>query len=139
VERRFRISTRPNELPGVLDQVEEFCRAGGFPMETVSDVRLLAEEVLTNIVKYAHDGGGEHVVDLKLSAASRSVRMEFRDEGTPFNPLETAAPDLDARLEPRAIGGLGVHLVRALADDASYSREGKVNVLILIKHAGSTI
>ena len=135
----LRISNRPNELPGALDQVEEFCRVQGFATETVSDVRLVAEEVLTNIVKYAHDGDREHAVELRLTAASQSVRMEFRDEGAPFNPLEVPAPDLNGQPEQRAIGGLGVHLVRALVDEASYSREGMVNVLVLIKHAGSTV
>ena len=139
MERNFQISNRTNDLSGVLGEVEEFCRVHGVANETASDVRLVAEEVLTNIVKYAHDGDVEHAAELRLSASSQSVRMEFRDEGMPFNPLELPAPDLHAVPGQPPIGGLGVHLVRALVDDATYSREGKVNVLILIKHAGSTV
>jgi serine/threonine-protein kinase RsbW len=139
VERNFRISNRTNDLSGVLEQVEEFCRVNGVADETAADVRLVAEEVLTNIVKYAHDRDVEHAAELRLSASSQSVRMEFRDEGLPFNPLELPAPDLHAGAGQPPIGGLGVHLVRALVDDASYSREGSVNVLILIKHAESTV
>ena len=139
MEQNFRIANRPNEVPGVLNGVDEFCRSHGFAKETAADLRLVAEEVLTNIVQYAHDTDGAHAVELRLSSSSQSVRMEFRDEGTPFNPLDLPAPDLTAAPEDRAIGGLGVHLVRSLVDGASYSREGLVNVLVLIKHVGSAV
>jgi anti-sigma regulatory factor (Ser/Thr protein kinase) len=65
--------------------------------------------------------------------------LEFRDGGTPFNPLAAPLPDLTSRPEEREIGGLGVLLVKALVDDATYVREGSVNILILIKHVGSTV
>jgi anti-sigma regulatory factor (Ser/Thr protein kinase) len=39
------------------------------------------------------------------------VRLEFRDAGAPFNPLDTPLPDLTSPPEKRGIGGLGVHLV----------------------------
>jgi anti-sigma regulatory factor (Ser/Thr protein kinase) len=139
LERNFHVSNRTNDLSGVLDEVEDFCRVQGVANETAADVRLVAEEVLTNIVKYAHDRDVQHAAELRLSASPQSVRMEFRDEGLPFNPLELPALDPQAVPGQPPIGGLGVHLVRALVDDASYSREGRVNVLILIKHAGSTV
>jgi anti-sigma regulatory factor (Ser/Thr protein kinase) len=140
LEQIFRIQNHARHVPGLLDGVEEFCRVHGFARETTIDVRLVAEEVLTNVVKYAHEGAEEeHTVELRLSASSESIRMEFRDEGAPFNPLDVPVPDLNTRPEERQIGGLGIHLVRSLVDDASYSREGRVNVLILIKGFGSTV
>jgi serine/threonine-protein kinase RsbW len=139
LEQTFRIANRSNEVPDVLSGVEEFCRIHGFGKETAGDLRLVAEEVLTNIVKYAHDPGVEHAVELRLSASPQSVRMEFRDEGTPFNPLVQPAPELNVGTGTRAIGGLGLHLIRALIDDASYSREETVNVLVLIKRVGSAV
>jgi anti-sigma regulatory factor (Ser/Thr protein kinase) len=140
LEQIFRIPNHVRHVPGLLDAVEEFCRVHGFASENTADVRLVAEEVLTNVVKYAHEGGEEeHTVVLRLSASSESIRMEFRDEGAPFNPLDVPVPDLNTRPGERQIGGLGIHLVRSLVDDASYSREGSVNVLILIKHVGSTV
>jgi serine/threonine-protein kinase RsbW len=57
----------------------------------------------------------------------------------PFNPLDTPLPDLTSPPEKRGIGGLGVHLVKFLIDDASYAREGAVNIMVLIKHVGSTV
>ncbi len=108
-------------------------------METALEVRLVAEEVLTNFVKYAHAVTEERETALRLSASPESIRLEFRDEGTPFNPLDAPVPDLTSRPEERGVGGLGVLLVRALVDDARYIREGRVNILVLIKHIGSTV
>jgi serine/threonine-protein kinase RsbW len=127
------------DLPGALDGVEEFCRGRGLATESALEVRLVAEEVLTNFIKYAHAVTEESVIALRLSASTGSLRLEFRDGGTPFNPLAAALPDLASRPEEREIGGLGVLLVKALVDDATYVREGSVNVLVLIKHVGSTV
>ena len=139
LEQVFRIHNRPRDVTIALNRVEEFCRVHGLATTTVLDVRLVTEEVLTNAVKYAYEGVGDQSVELRLSASSQSVRMEFRDEGAPFNPLDVPAPNPSNRTGEHEIGGLGIHLARSLVDDASYSREGNVNVLVLIKHVGSTV
>lgn len=127
------------DLPGILDGVEDACRAQGLTQEMALDLRLVAEEVLTNIVSYAHARGEERSIELHFSTSAASVRMEFRDDGVPFNLLQAPAPDLEIRPEKRAIGGLGVYLVRSLVDDASYMREGNLNVLVLIRQLESTV
>ena len=139
VEQVFRIRNNFSDLPGALDRVEEFCLGCALATETALEMRLVAEEVLTNFVKYAHAATEEHVIALRLSASTESVRLEFRDQGVPFNPLDAAIPDLTNRPEERGIGGLGVALVKALVDEATYVREGSVNVLVLIKHVGSAV
>ena len=139
MEQIFQIRNNLGDLPGALDGVEGFCRGRGLATETALEVRLVAEEVLTNFVKYAHDATEERVIALRLSASTESVRLEFRDEGVPFNPLDAPLPDLKGQPEERGIGGLGVLLVKGLVDDATYVREGSINVLVLIKHVGSTV
>ena len=139
MEQIFQIRNNLRDLPAALDGVEEFCRGRGVPTETALEVRLVAEEVLTNFVKYAHAVTKERVIALRLSASTGSLRLEFRDGGAPFNPLDAPLPDLRSRPEERGIGGLGVLLVRALVDDATYVRQGNVNILVLIKHVGSTV
>ena len=139
LEQIFRIRNNYRDLPGALDGVEEFCRGRGLEMETTLELRLVAEEVLTNFIKYAHAVNQEGVIALRLSASTESVRLEFRDEGAPFNPLDAPLPDLTSRPEERGTGGLGVLLVKSLVDDATYLREGSVNILVLVKHVGSTV
>ena len=139
MEQILRIRNNPHDLPGALDSVEAFCHDRGLAPETTLEVRLVAEEVLTNFVKYAHGATEEGVIVLGLSGSADSVRLEFRDDGAPFNPLEAPLPDLERQPEKRELGGLGVLLVKALVDDATYAREGSSNVLVLIKHVGSPV
>jgi anti-sigma regulatory factor (Ser/Thr protein kinase) len=134
VEQIFRIRNRPHDLPALLNGLQEFCEARGLTNASALDVRLVAEEVLTNVVKYAHKEIDTSWVELRVLASAESVRLEFRDEGAPFNPLDAPGPDLATRVEERKIGGLGVHLFKTLMDDASYAREGSLNVLVLVKH-----
>ena len=55
---------------------------------------------------------------------------ELTDDAAAFDPLRQApAPDLEASVAARPIGGLGVHLVRRLIDRADYRREAGRNVL----------
>ena len=61
------------------------------------------------------------------------LTMTIADDGVPFDPLGAEAPDVDAPLEEREIGGLGIHLVRNLVDDASYHRRIDRNVMTLVK------
>jgi anti-sigma regulatory factor (Ser/Thr protein kinase) len=139
LKQTFRIRDASREMPDVLNGVETFCRALGLATELALEMRLVAEEVLTNFIKYAHGLTEARAIDLRLSASPESVRLEFRDAGPPFNPLDTPPPDLTGPPERRGIGGLGVHLVKSLTDEASYAREGAVNVLVLIKRVASTV
>jgi len=65
--------------------------------------------------------------------------LELMDDGMPFDPLAQNLPDVDAELEDREVGGLGVFLVRTLSSEVNYHREGDHNVLQLVLNAGRKI
>lgn len=121
-------------IPPVLDRLEAHGRAAGFAEEALLDLRLVAEEILTNIAKYAFPTPDEAAVELRFSVAGASAHLEFRDAGQAFDPLAEPPPDLEAPIEKRGDGGLGLPLVRALVDEARYRREGATNVLVLVRH-----
>ena len=43
-------------------------------------------------------------------------------------------PDVDAPIEERKIGGLGVYFIRSIMDEVHYRREQDRNILTLIKY-----
>ena len=129
VDTRFQVGTR--ELGGGLDALEAALRAEGVRDETVLDLRLVAEEVLTNVAHHAFGDGAQHWIRIRLTLSADRVTLEFTDDGPPFDPLK-AAPRPSAGTE-RPIGGLGIHLVLALVDAAEYARRGPENVLTLSK------
>lgn len=95
------------------------------------------EEILTNIIKYGFDEEGIHPIHVTFRHVSGHIEMEFEDRGREFNPLEIEEPDLDTPIENRQLGGLGIHLVRQMMDEAKYRREGDRNILILRKAKSS--
>jgi len=96
------------------------------------------EEILTNIIKYGFDEEGVHPIHITFRRVEEQIEMEFEDRGREFNPLEIGGPDLDIPLEERKLGGLGIHLVKKMVDEAKYRREGDRNILLLRKDKNST-
>ena len=121
------------EGPAALDRLEASCRRAGLPGPLVLELRLVAEEVVTNVAKYGYAPGTAAAMELLVSTGDDAVSLEFRDEGRPFDPLAQPPPALEAPLEERTVGGLGLTLVRAMVEDARYVREGGTNVLRLAK------
>ena len=64
------------------------------------------------------------------------LRISFVDDGQPFDPLAFRGPDLEEAAEERGIGGLGIHIVRSLVDQARYRREDDRNHLHLVRRIG---
>jgi sigma-B regulation protein RsbU (phosphoserine phosphatase) len=99
----------------------------------VQDLLLVAEEMVSNVDKYAGLPPGA-ALELTLEADSRQLVLELRDRGEAFDPLEQASrAELGADTASASIGGLGVHLITALTDRQSYHREEGWNILRVTK------
>jgi anti-sigma regulatory factor (Ser/Thr protein kinase) len=130
----FRVSTQA--LGAGLSILEDALREARLPDEAVLELRLVAEELLTNVAAYGHEDADEHWVSVELALQGSDVTLRFVDDGRPFDPLGATPPDLTAPVEDRPVGGLGVHLVRSLVDQATYERVAGQNVLTLRKRVG---
>ncbi|OPY45728.1 MAG: serine-protein kinase RsbW [Methanoregulaceae archaeon PtaU1.Bin222] len=133
-------NTRTITVPATLDHLEaltgmvtEHLSAHMIPEKVAFEVDLAVDEACTNVIRYAYDPGGEGDVTVICSIDPHEVRVCIMDQGVPFNPLDVKPPDLTGDVEDRAIGGLGVHLIRTLMDRVSYHyRQGK-NILCMTK------
>ncbi len=123
----------PAEIARLAPLVAEFCARHALAEATAAQLTLVLDEAITNIISYAFDDSGEHEISVRISLAPGALIAELVDDGREFDPLQVAAPDLAAPLAERAVGGLGVHLMRRLMDDIRYRREGARNHLVLAK------
>jgi anti-sigma regulatory factor (Ser/Thr protein kinase) len=98
------------------------------------------EEIATNIVKYGYVGRATGVIQLQCFFADHKLHIAIRDQGHPFDPRTVDDPDLTGDVHARAIGGLGLFLVRELADDITYVHDAESgwNELLVIKHTHET-
>jgi len=133
VELRLEISNSPDEYEPARDRLVELFQSAGLSDETVGELEIILEELLVNVISYAYDEAGTGTIVVSATVSGSSVTLEFRDRGREFNPLERETPDLDADIEDRPIGGLGIFLVTELASSVTYERVGDENVLTVLK------
>ena len=94
---------------------------------------LAFDEILANITGYAYEDSEEHAIEVACRWDGQTLTAEVVDDGRPFDPLSAEAPDLEAGIDDREVGGLGLFLVRQLMDEVGYRREGGRNRLSLAK------
>ena len=102
--------------------------ARGVAPEKIGDAELVVEEILANIVRAAAATAAGVLISVECELLPSDVVLTVRDDGPAFDPLAFPAPDLDAGIADRSIGGLGIPLIRHLASDCRYSRTGQSNV-----------
>ena len=125
------LPARIDSLPRGLALVVECATAAGLLPQRVMEIELAVEEALANICLYAYPNShGEVEVRCTLDE-TRHLVIELIDAGIPFDMLARPAPDFTLDAAQRPIGGLGIPLIRALMDNATYHREGTRNILRL--------
>ena len=130
----LRMEATREELPRIQAALEAFAREEGWPSRLEFQIKLVIEEVVMNILSHGYEEGGEHDILIELASDAEKISIEIVDDGRPYDPLtEAPAPDTEAPLADRPVGGLGVYLVCALMDEASYRREDNLNRLALTK------
>ena len=122
-----------SEIERLSGLVEAFGEAEGLPPDSIFKVNLALDEVVTNIIRYAHDDGRQHPISVRLAVEQDALTAEVEDDGRAFNPLDVPVPDIGASIEDRPIGGLGIHLVRSVMSSVEYRREDGRNVLTMKK------
>jgi serine/threonine-protein kinase RsbW len=100
-------------------------------VETSHNVKVVLDEILTNIISYAYADAGEHSIVTRFSLEQGQLTVQVEDDGRPFNPLNAPEPDTKQLLEERPIGGLGIYLVRKLIDELEYRRQNERNILVM--------
>ncbi len=130
----FSVATRVEELDRINEEVDGLAKREGLSPEFVYPIKLALEEVLMNVINHGHPDRGEHRVDVSLTLTDEAITVDIADDGRPFDPLtEAPRPDIDASVEDRRIGGLGVYLIREMMDEVRYRRERGRNRLVLAK------
>ena len=94
-------------------------------------LHIIVDEICSNIVKHSKASGFE--MDIELLADTRGIKLTFRDDGVPYDPLMHEDPDTSLPVEKRPIGGLGIMMIKKMADSMSYKRAHGRNLLTIVK------
>lgn len=122
-----------------LDAIREFAaqaaRDAGMDDSAIYAVELSMDEACTNVIEHAYEGmdGGE--IECTCDSDDKNLTILIHDHGKSFDPSTIALPNLDADLDSRPVGGLGVFLMNKLMDEVRFEPLGESgNVLTMIKH-----
>ncbi|HET7596167.1 MAG TPA: ATP-binding protein [Burkholderiales bacterium] len=121
------------ELTHISTAVDRFAANCGLSKDVVADLQVALNEVLTNIIDYGYTDVAEHEIRICLEVSGDVLEAAIEDDGVAFDPLRRAAPDLNAPLRERRVGGLGIHFVKNLMNETHYDRVGDRNRLVLRK------
>ena len=127
--------TMPASIEAVFDALarcDEQLGAAGVVQGVRDDVRLVLEELMVNMAEHGRPHTGAARIELRMTLATDAVLVDLHHDGLPFNPLLSPEPLLTGDVADREIdGGLGIHLVRAMASDFSYAHDEEGNHLQL--------
>jgi anti-sigma regulatory factor (Ser/Thr protein kinase) len=117
------IRNETGEMSKVTAALEAFGEKHELSPKDAYHFDLAFDEVLVNVISYAYEAPGEHQITVRMWIGGGRVTAEVIDDGKPYDPLTQAPePDLDADIDDRRIGGLGVHLVKTFMDHVEYRR-----------------
>jgi len=119
------IRAEPLAISALTEQAMEYLGAAGVDARATHHVALVIEEVLANVASHGQASGG--TVQVRIDILPDRVTSEILDPGLPFDPRTAPAPDLEADVDNRAIGGVGLLLVKTLTSELDYERSGERN------------
>ena len=132
--KELTIAATVENIETVTDFVNEQLEALDCPMKAQMQIDVAIDELFGNIAHYAYNPDvGDATVRVEVIDDPLSVIITFVDKGVPYDPLTAADPDVTLSAEDRAIGGLGVFMVKKTMDEITYRYENGSNILSIRK------
>ena len=115
-------------LESMFEFVAEFIKASGLDAAQAFEVDLVLEELFTNQVKYNPEASQE--LEVRLEREGPAVLVILRDfDVEPFDPTQAPEADVTRPLSERQPGGLGLHLVRQIAESVRYEHRDRCSTI----------
>ena len=118
--------------------VETFVDGQKIDDKTAFCINLVVEELFTNMVRH-NEGGGDRIT-VSIERQDNRLHLELVDSDVePFDPATAEVPPIEAGIEERRPGGLGIYLVRKMVDELKYhyeteSRQMRITVTKILEN-----
>jgi len=135
MSQRFQI-TRAAELESLSvfrDFISDCCSRHQIPDGTVFELKLAVDEACTNIIEHGYKGMDPGSIILSFRIESDRVLIQITDFGHIFEPSDAPTPDVEAALEDRPLGGMGLFLIYKTMDTIDYQASEDGNTLTFTK------
>lgn len=133
MKRHLTLHNDVGEIPQLAAFIDETAEEAGIDMTLAMSLNLAMEEAVVNVMNYAYPAGVVGTIDIDAACDDGLLTFVISDSGTPFDPTKADDPDVTLQAEDRAIGGLGIFLVRQIMDHTEYQYLDGKNILTLRK------
>jgi serine/threonine-protein kinase RsbW/sigma-B regulation protein RsbU (phosphoserine phosphatase) len=134
MERRFQRDL--SSLPELTRFVADFLSHCGLSPSNAYDLDLILEELFTNVLKYS-SGAGDVAVGLTRDDSLITIAVREFDAAKAYDITRAPEPDLTRPIAERPVGGLGIHMVRQLAETIRYEYKDRVSTTTITKKVSS--
>lgn len=120
-------------LEHIVAFVNEFLCNQDSSEELKNSLNLAVEEIFVNMVRYNLTSRND--ISIRLERDNTQILISLTDyDVEPFDLTKTDPVNVNAPLEDRRNGGLGIHLTRSLMDDVKYEYHNRNSTVTLIKN-----
>ena len=130
MEQKFKRSF--DELRNIVTMTEAVFRQEGLQADLRNVVDLATEELFVNMVTYNTESDEDILI--QMVPHEHGIEVSLTDYNVArFDPTNANAVDVDAPLEERTPGGLGLYLVLKMVDSIHYeyrNRQSKITFIV---------
>ena len=132
MEQLYKYRSSIQEIPTIRKDLTELQSLWLIPDSEMRQIRLIIEEIFSNIIRYAFSDLQEHLIHVQLKKVSDEIAIQITDDGIPFNPLEY---NQGAITDPASSvdGGMGLTLIKTFSNSITYERVDSKNQLLITK------
>lgn len=139
---------RYEEIRNICEFVADGAAASGLSETDIFHVELACDEACTNVIEHAYGGEGVGEIQVSWQVKGDQFYITIHDNGRSFQPEEVPDPPIppnpddpefseEAVVEDLKVGGLGIHFMRKLMDDVTFTfDEKRGNTLVMRKKIG---
>ncbi|MBP5540506.1 MAG: ATP-binding protein [Bacteroidales bacterium] len=125
---RLQVENNLSQWPTLRKALHEYGMCVGMEARTLKKMTLALEEAVVNIANYSQAKTITMTINPQLS-------ISLIDDGIAFDPTAREEVDTAAATAQRQIGGMGIALLRQIADEVHYRRtDDGQNELSIIKN-----
>jgi serine phosphatase RsbU (regulator of sigma subunit)/putative methionine-R-sulfoxide reductase with GAF domain/anti-sigma regulatory factor (Ser/Thr protein kinase) len=124
---------RFDELDSIRGFATQAARDAGMDDSETYAIELAIDEACTNIIEHAYQGENRGDIECSCEFDAAGLTVVIRDHGKPFDPSTITTPDMDADIDDRAVGGLGVFLMKKMMDEVRFEPMGESGNVLTMK------
>ena len=124
-----------DSLEAIYEFTEKILTSQNVAQSIRFPVHFAMEELFTNMVKYNPGNTNDILLDIKTDDDAITVRLTDYDVDA-FDVTSSRQINIDAPLEKRKVGGLGLHLIQKLVDTMKYEYSERQSTVTFTKGTG---